>query len=148
MATYSGQDFTGFRGVNLRGSIAFRFGADTDGFQGTLAVKPSEDQAYAWKLPAKSGTMPISGTFGVDLPVVASSGYLSTIVTVAGIRAEDGVVVTPQSRDAAAVMSARGALVVINAVPGNGNITLLLANAFATATVASTQTVFAYTAVR
>jgi hypothetical protein len=75
------------------------------------------------------------------LPIVASSGYLSTIVTVAGIRAEDAVVVVPQNRDAGAVISARGALFVANAVPGNGNITILLANAFATATIASTQSV-------
>lgn len=148
MATYSGQDFTSFRGVNTRSSIAFRFAADTDGFQSTLAVKASPDQSYAYYLPQKSGTISLGGTFGVDLPVVASGGYLSTIVTVANIRAEDGIVVTPQNRDSAAVISARGALFVANAVPGNGNITLLLANAFATATVASTQSVFAYSVVR
>lgn len=148
MATYSGQDFTSFRGVNFRGSIALRFAADVSGNESTLAVKPSDDTSRAYYFPQKSGTFGITGTFGVDLPIVASSGYLSTIVTVAGIRTEDAVLVVPQNRDAAGVISARGALFVANAVPGNGNITILLVNAFATATVVSTQTVFAYTAMR
>lgn len=147
MSSYNNFQYTGFKGVNLRNTAAIRFEMD-GGVQGTLSVAASPDTDRSWRFPDKSGTFPISGTFGVDLPVVASGGYVSTIVTVSGIRAEDAVVVVPQSRDAAGVISARGALFVANAVPGNGNITILLANAFATATVASTQSVFAYTAAR
>lgn len=116
---------------------------------GTLSVNTSyNDTDRAWTLPSKSGTFGITGTFSVDLPVVASAGYLSTVVTVTGIRSEDGVVITPMDNGAAgAIISARGVVVPANVVPGNGNITINFVNVFATATIARTG-IFGYTAVR
>jgi hypothetical protein len=123
MTTYNGQDFTTFRGVNTRGSIALRFVAD-GGFEGTLAIKESADQAFAWKLPHKTGTFPIAGTFQVSLPTaaVANGSVVSTIVTVSGIRAEDALTCSLQGAFATAGISLAGA------VPGNGNITLYFSN--------------------
>lgn len=148
MATYNGQDFTTFRGVNTRATIALRFAADVAGNESTLSVRPSQDTARAYFFPDKSGTFGITGTFSVDLPIVASSGYLSTIVTVAGIRAEDALLITPMNNGAAgAIVSARGVALIGDAQAGNGNITINFVNAFATATIARTST-FAYTAMR
>ncbi len=148
MAVFGGLNYTGLQAVNLKSSGGIRFGG-FDANAGTLYLNSvSLENPRQWGLPDKTGVFGISGTFAVDLPVVASSGYLSTIVTVAGIRAEDGLIVVPQRRDAGNIISARGALFVANAVGGDGVITLLLVNAFATATVASTATVFGYTAVR
>lgn len=124
MATYSGQDFTSFRGVNIKGSIAFRFAADTDGNQSTLAIKPSTDAARQYYLPDKSGTLPVTGTFQVSLPTAAGAtgNVISTIVTVTGIRAEDALTCSLQGSLATAGIS------LVGAVPGNGNITLYFSN--------------------
>src|SRR3990167_798683 len=59
---------------------------------GTLSIGNIEGQR-AWKLPDKSGTIALSGTFNVQLPA-ASKNIFSTIVTVAGIRTNDAVTVT------------------------------------------------------
>jgi hypothetical protein len=159
MATYNGSQYTDFQNVNLKGSgtgstvgfpntpgaLRIKF----NGFASTVSIGTATlDQAFAVSFPNKSGTMPIAGTFSVDLPIVASSGYLSTIVTVAGIRVEDGVTLTPQNNGASgALASARGALVVVDVLPGNGNLTINFANVFATATIARTS-IYSFTAVR
>jgi|SRR5581483_1686762 len=161
MATYNGAQYTDFQNVNLKGSgtganstsVGFPNtpGALRIKFQGfvtTVSISgTTQDQPFAITLPNKSGTLPISGTFSVDLPVIASSGYLSTVVTVTGIRTEDGLNVSQQSFGVNGNLSARGAAVVAEAIPGNGSITLTFVNAFATATIARTS-VMAYTAVR
>jgi hypothetical protein len=135
MATYGKQDFTSFRGVNIRGSIAFRFPADTIGNESTLTVKPAEDAPYQWYFPQMSGTFPIMGSFVVQLPAIAATtNMLSTVVTVTGIRAEDALTVTMGGGTTAgygeANISTSGATAKIffNARAGNGNITLFFVN--------------------
>lgn len=149
MADYLKQGFTSFRGVNTRGSIAFRFVADTFGNESTLAVKASEDNAYAWTLPQKSGTFPISGTFSVDLPAALSNkNVLSTLVTVSGIRAEDGLVVSFQKETGTYTYGGNSTIYILaEATPGNGNITLTFYNP-GQGTGYITGLVFGYTAVR
>lgn len=91
MANYSGQNFTSFSGINVKGTIVLRTPMD-GGFESTVAIKESADAAYAYKLPHKSGSFPIMGTFRVQLPALTGVHY-STAVTVSGIRAEDALVV-------------------------------------------------------
>lgn len=125
MATYGKQDFTSFRAVNIRSSVAFRFAADVYGNEATLAVKPSEDTANQWYFPAKNGTFPIMGTFVVQIP--ANAGLvtaLSTLVTVSGIRAEDAVVVQFNKGVSAGYNLINTAYIILSASPGNGNILL------------------------
>lgn len=149
-------DFTNFRNVRVRGNIGDAGGGPgmlrvvaANGIEGTLSVNTTyQDQNFAWTLPAKSGTFGVSGTFAIDLPVVASGGYQSTAITLTGVRAEDGVIVVPQNIVPIALQSARGALVVSQVVPTANTLTLTLVNPFATATVAVTQGVMAYTLVR
>lgn len=129
MANYSGQNFTGLTGVNIKGSIALRLPMD-GGFESTVGIKESADQSFAYKFPHKSGTFPIMGTFTVQFPVMTStSNVFSTVVTVAGIRAEDALVVqlnngNHASRDVFAVGSGSTARILNAVAPGNGNITL------------------------
>ena len=146
-------NFTNFQNVRVRGTGGnpgvVQFLA-TNALESTLSVNTSyQDSNYQWTLPAKSGVFPISGTFSVDIPVIAAASYaLDTIVTVAGIRAEDGVTITPLNNGATgALMSARGYAMPINVVPGNGNLTITFANPLATATIFRTA-IYAYTAVR
>ncbi len=126
MATYGGQDFTTFRGVNLRGSIALRLAADVIGNESTLSAQPSLDTARAWKLPDKSGILPVAGTIAIQVPAISASSVLSTVVTVAGVRAEDSIQCDFQQTYT--VTGTRGLPGIITAVPGNGNITLQIAN--------------------
>lgn len=124
MANYGNLSYTGLSGVDIKGSGGIRFPAD-NGFNGTLSIKESADQAFSWKLPHKTGTMPIMGTFVVHMPL--NSGIvtaLSTIVTVAGIRAEDAVVVQFNKGVSGAYNLINTAYTLISALPGNGNITL------------------------
>lgn len=89
MATYSGQEYTNFRAVNLRGSVVARLHADPN--SGTLRVDHIEADR-AWSFPDKSGRFPIMGTFAVQLPAIAATTSIqSTTVTVSGIRVEDGL---------------------------------------------------------
>jgi hypothetical protein len=149
-------DYTNFRNVRVRGNVgdaggdpgALRFVA-TSAFEGTLAMDATySDQNFSYTLPAKSGKFGLTGTFAVDLPVVAASGYTSTAVTIAGLRAEDGIVVVPQNFIPTAAISARGVAMVAQAIPTANTLTLLFVNPFATATLALTQGVVAYTVVR
>lgn len=120
------------------------------GNAGTISVNTTYlDSDRAWQLPNKSGVFPISGTFSVDVPIIAASGYAQdTVVTVSGIRQEDGVLVYPMNNGcASAIQSARGVAMVSNVVPGNGNLTLTFFNPFATATIFRTS-IYGYTAVR
>ena len=131
MANYGGQNFTTFVGVNAKGTVALRAELD-GGFAGTLSVKPSVDTNRAWQLPDKSGTLPIMGTFSVQLPATSTSQTLfSTIITVAGIRVEDALTVQP-NRGASAGYSFSGAggtvRTLVAAEPGNGQITLTFLN--------------------
>lgn len=93
MAVYGAQNYTTFSGVNLKGSVALRFGNPADAYAGTLSIKgASLEAAREWHFPEKSGTFPIMGTFAIQL-AASLSEFFSTAVTVAGIRAEDAVIV-------------------------------------------------------
>lgn len=127
MATYGNQDYTNFRAVNLRGSTQIRLQGDA---AGTLSFDSTEGVERAWKFPNKSGTFPIMGTFAVQLPS-ASEADFSTIVTVSGIRTEDGVVVQLNgANDAARTygFAQSTGYILVQSVPGNGNITLYFNN--------------------
>ena len=139
MATYGGFNYTNFKAVNLRTTGGIRFEMD-GGKAGTLAVTSSPDANRQWYLPNKSGIMGITGTFTVSLPTVSASDIYSTIVTVSGIRVEDGLVCTIQD-----VINST-ARVLLSAVAGNENITLYFVNYIADAT--ARQYTIAYTAVR
>lgn len=152
MSVYKNNNYTSFQAVNLRGSggIRFDFSAGSIGtVAGTLTVPVSnEGLDRSWTLPDKSGAIGVTGTVLINLPVVSASSYLQTVVTIAGVRVEDAVILTPQNTNGgAAVLSARGALFVADATPSNGTVTVTLVNAFATATIAR-DCVFAYTLLR
>lgn len=118
MANYSGQNFTSFSGVNVKGTIALRFAADVGGNESTLSVKSSQDTARAWTFPDKSGTFPITGTFTVNLPSISAATQLyTTVSTVSGIRTEDVITISMQST------FDNTARVLLSATPGNGQIT-------------------------
>lgn len=147
MASYGGQDFTSFRGVNTKSSIAMRFAADVSGNESTLSVKASLDGPRAFVFPDKSGTFGVTGTFVAQLPAVTStSSMFSTVVTVAGIRAEDGLVVSLQGGTSATYGTATTAKIFYSATPGNGNITLNFMNLGAS--TGYTEVVMGYTTVR
>lgn len=130
MATYGPFNYTSFQGVNLRTSAGIRFPADVSGNESTLSIKASSDTARAWSFPDKSGTLPITGTFGIQLPAIAATTYVqSTIVTVAGIRLEDALTVTRSDQGVSAgYATASTARIFYSAIPGNGNITMSFLN--------------------
>lgn len=128
MSVYGRENYTGFSAINLKGSVALRVGG-LDTFAGTLAISGgSLDGARDWHFPNKSGIFPIAGTFAVQLPALSTNVY-STIVTVSGITAEDGVVVTLQPESVNYVYGTQGtAHVLTGVVPGAGNLTLTFWN--------------------
>ena len=145
MATYGNQDYTNFRAINLRGSTAIRFEADTA--NGTIKAELSEGISRAWTLPNKSGTFPIMGTFAVQL-AAAAANISSTAVTVTGIRAEDAVVVMPNRGTSAgySFVAAATYQTLIGAEPRNGSILLTFANS--AVSTGYTEMVYSYIAVR
>ena len=128
MATYGGQDYTNFRAVNLRGSVGVRLSADPSA--GTLSASQIEADR-AWRLPDKSGTIPVAGTFAVQFAanISAASSRFSTIATVTGIRTEDGLVVFPNFRGNTGGYQQNTTMYILDgATPGAGNITLWFTN--------------------
>lgn len=129
MANYGGENFTNFRGVNLRNTAFIRVETD-GGFAGTVSAKLSPDASRAWQFPDKSGTFPIMGTFRVQFPTITStSNTFSTIVTVPGIRSEDAVVVMLNQGVSAGYsvtgMGSGATARILNSVtPGDGQVTL------------------------
>lgn len=120
MSNFKGKNITTFQNVNLRGLNSSNPGmlkVEGGGFHGTASVSTSYlDQDVAWTLPAKSGGVPITGTFSVDLQGVAATTFTyTTAVTVSGIRVEDAVTVT---LNGAIVNSAR---ILVGAVPSAAN---------------------------
>ena len=95
MSNYKGKNITTFQNINLRGLDSSNPGmikVEGGGFHGTATVNTSYlDQDVAWTLPAKSGGIPLAGTFQISIPsgAVATLGVYSTAVTVSGIRVED-----------------------------------------------------------
>ena len=147
MPWFSGQPYTGFRGVNLKGSTYIRLegGGAT---AGTLTFDSSENISRAWRFPNKSGTFPVSGTFTVGLPAIAASSYGETAVTVSGIRREDALVVTIQNLGGTTVTATnRTYPFIAGARAENGYTYLTFYNPSTTATTAA-EIVLAYAAVR
>lgn len=145
MATYSGVNYTNFVAVNLRGSANFRFAVDAAA--GTFRADLGEGLDRAYVFPNKSGTFPISGTFTVNLPAIASTDFARTSVTVSGIRIEDGLVVTVQGDSLKNAGAIQHPAVLIAAKAGNGSIGLTFSSPSGT-TTAYQDIICAYTAVR
>lgn len=145
MATYSGQDYTSFRAVNVRGSVQFRIeGVDS---AGTIKADLSEGLSRAWTLPNKSGTFPIMGTFTVNLPVIVAGDFARTTVSVTGIRTEDAVMVTIQGDPLKNAGAIQNPAQLIAVAAGNGSLGLTFASLGGT-TTAYQDIICAYTAVR
>ena len=148
MATYGGQDYTGFRAVSLIGSAIIR--AWSGSSAGTVSVDLGEGLDRAWKLPNKSGTFGVSGTFTVNVPAIAAFSVHSTNVTVAGIRTEDAVIAAVQGTFATigtTSWAVRGYAVLGGAEAANGGMHLTFVNFADTATVYK-DVIVGYTAVR
>jgi hypothetical protein len=140
MPWYKGQSYTGFRGVNLKGSTHIRLEGDARGTSGTLTFNSGDNVDRAWQFPAKSGKIPIAGTFMVSLVAMGKATSQDTIVVVNGITAEDGLVVSLQgARTSACILS--------GATPGSGAITLRFHN-LTVADAGTAQPTVAYVAVR
>jgi len=136
-----GKNFTNFQNVRLVGSTGggtgvIRFvegGGSSTGDEGTLTILALE-ASRSWYLPDKSGVFPIAGSFAIQIPAITStSSVQSTVVTVAGIRTSDALVVTVNGGTSAgygALNQGGGgsARVLWQALPGAGNITLSFVN--------------------
>lgn len=152
MANYNGFNFTTFSGVNVKNTLGLRFGPTGSDVAGTLSVPSDDEGSRAWTFPAKSGTFPIMGTFRVQFPTItSSSNTFSTVVTVAGIRAEDAMVVQLNQGVSAGYsvvgMGSGATARVLNSVtPGNGSVTLGFINMGATTGYADL--IYSYLAVR
>ncbi len=152
MATYGTGDFTNFRNVRVRGNVgdaggdpgAIRFVA-TSAFESTMAVSSGAEGNYAYTLPAKNGGFGVTGTMAVQLGVIAASGYLETMVTVAGLRREDAFFAGVRDLGGTTVtVTSRSYPVLGGARPENGYVNLLFINPSTTATV-FTDMVLGYT---
>lgn len=128
MPMYGGENYTTFKGVNFKNTAFIRMELD-GGFNGTVSAKASPDADRAWQFPDKSGTFPIMGTFGIQIPAVVGTHY-STICTVSGIRAEDALIVQfngPATGTTYGFEQATGHIIK-QVKAGNGNITVYLQN--------------------
>ena len=147
MPWYKGQSYTGFRGVDLKGSTYIRLHGNARGSSGTLTFDSTATGDRAWRFPAKSGTFPVSGTFYVSLIAYGKGNVQSTAVTVSGITAEDGIVATVMGTGAAIGGAATSAHTIVGARPGAGVITLQFSNNSST-DAGTEQVACAYTAIR
>lgn len=95
--------------------------------EGTLSTSASLEAPRAWQLPNKSGVMPISGSFVVQLPAIATPWY-STTVTVSGIRANDALVVDLSETGTYTYGEQGTKHIKIGAIPTNGGVTLSFYN--------------------
>ena len=140
-----GQPYTGFRGVNLKGTTYIRLEGGTGATSGTLTFDSSEGVDRAWRFPNKGGTFPISGTFTVNLAAVSANALAETLVVVSGIRAEDALTLTIMSGQT--TITTRGFVLPVMASPANGQIAITFQNVTGTATTAQSM-ILGYTAVR
>ncbi len=128
MSVFKKFNFTGFRGVFLKNTAAVRLPLD-GGFNGTVSIPAGAEADQAWTFPLKSGTFPIMGTFGIQLPALVGAHY-STIVTVTGIRAEDAVMVQfngPATGTTYGFEQATG-FIVKQVIPQNGGLRIYIQN--------------------
>ncbi len=133
MSVVGNKNYTNFRNVRVRGEGEPRGSVGTAGtldfvdatgaVEGTLSIGSNLDAGRAWAFPNRSGRFSTSGSFSVDFPGIAATTFsFSTVVTVAGITAQDSVTVTLNS---ALTSTAR---IQVAAVAGAGNITLYFVN--------------------
>lgn len=128
MAVYGNQNYTTFSGVNIKGSVALRFGNPVDAYAGTLSIGGgSLDGNRQWLFPNKNGTFPIAGTFQVQLPASQASPFFSTTVTVAGITAEDALICQLNAMQGYDFENATGHIL-LTSQPGAGQVTLNFQN--------------------
>lgn len=129
MATYGAQNYTTFSGVNIKGSVALRFGNVNDAYSGTLSIKGgSLDGDRQWAFPDKSGTFPIMGTFALQIPAGVAA-FFSTAVSVSGITVEDAVIVQLNSPASIGYDFDNSTAYVLNSVkPTAGGLTLFFNN--------------------
>lgn len=115
---------------------------------GTIRLKSATylDTDTAYQLPAKSGTIPIAGTFIVQLPAIVAASWAETNVVVTGIREEDGLIVSLQDTFNT-VTTDRVMAFLAGASPRNGNVHLTFMNPSATATIYN-ELICGYCAVR
>jgi hypothetical protein len=111
----------------------------------TIRVAANQEADAAFKLPHRSGSIPIAGTFVVDLEAIAAETLYSTNVVVAGFRTEDAIVCSIQNSQA--TFGTRGYVYIAGARPSNSGIAMSFFNAGATTTVAG-QISVAYVTVR
>ncbi len=128
MSVFKKFNFTGFRGVFLKNTAAIRLKLD-NGFNGTFSIPADAEADQAWTFPLKSGTFPIMGTFSLQL-AAATTAFFSTVVTVSGIRAEDGISIQMMGGKSGSTygFAQSTGYILTSAVPGNGNITLYFQN--------------------
>ena len=144
MSTIGGQDYTGLRALNLKGSTSIRLQAGSAA--GTVSADLSEGVDRAYKFPNKSGTFPVSGTFIVQLPAITGGNWAGTSVTVTGIRTEDALVCSVQD-PFNTVTTERVQAFLAGATPANGGVYLTFMNPSASATIYN-EMIVAYTAAR
>lgn len=141
MANYGGENFTNFRGVNLRNTAVFRFENS-----GTVSVQSDDETGRSWRFPAKSGVFPIAGTIAVHLPAITGGNWSGTSVVISGIRAEDVLVASIQD-PFNTVTTERVQAFLAGATPANGGAYLTFMNPNATATIYN-ELIVAYAAAR
>lgn len=149
MSTKGGFDYTTFKGVNLRTSAGIRFELD-GGLAGTLSVVRSPDANRQWYLPDKSGKFGVTGTFTVNLPIVAATSTYGTNVTVSGVRAEDAMVCSVQNlyyTNTLQGFANNAQPILAGCQCGNGGVHLTFINPSTTATIYE-DLILAYTIVR
>ena len=137
MATYGGFNYTNFKAVNLRTTGGIRFEMD-GGFGGSLAVTPGTEANKQWYLPDKSGKLGVTGTFTVNLPIVAATSTYSTNVTVSGVRTEDAMVCSVQNiyyTNALSNFANNSLPLLAGCKCGNGGVNLTFINPSTTATI-------------
>ena len=120
-----GKNYTNFQNVRVRGTggaAGILDISDAVGVDSTLSIG-AVDAGRALTFPNRSGRFTTSGSFTVDFPAIAATTFsFSTVVTVAGVTAQDAVTVTMMD---ALSSTAR---ILVGATPGAAQITLYFVN--------------------
>jgi len=150
-----GKNFTNFPNLRVKGDGnagpgAVRFASNSSFEQVLQGNATYTDADKTITMPAKTGSVGVSGTFTVNLPAITAAQTYSTNVTVSGIRTEDAVVCAVQNTFTTTTLSDHannGVGVLIGCSAGNGGVNLTFVNPTATATIYE-DLVLGYTAVR
>lgn len=144
-----GESYTNFKGVNFRNTAFVRVELGS-GYVGTLAIKNGAEASKSWYMPSASGNIGVSGTFTVNLPIVAATATYSTNCTVSGVRAEDAMVCSVQNifyTNTLSNFANNSQPLLAGCKCGNGGVNLTFINPSTTATIYE-DLVLAYTIVR